>query len=76
MFDNGDAEEFLLFVHNFNMTLASSGTLEAGVKVQYLRNLVCGEALRQFDSFSGDVESTQTLNVEDIIKGLARYFSL
>ena len=58
------------------MTLTASGTLGVGAKIPYLRTLVCGEALRQFDSFSGDVESTQTLKVEDIIKGLARYFSL
>ena len=30
--------------------------------------------LRQFDSLSADVESTQTLNVDDIIKGLEQYF--
>ena len=55
-----------MFVRNFNMTLASSGTLEAGDKIQYLRTLVHREALRQFNSLSADVESTQTLNVYDI----------
>ena len=29
LFDNGDPEEFLLFVRNFNMTLAASGKLDA-----------------------------------------------
>ena len=57
------------------MTLAASGTLEAGAKIQYLYTLVCGEALRQFDSFSAGIESVNNLNVDDIIKGLARYFS-
>ena len=42
LFENGKPEEFLLFVCNFNMTLAASGTLEAGAKYQYLRNIVCG----------------------------------
>ena len=55
LFDNGDPEEFLLFVRNFNMTLAASGALEAGAKIQYLRTLVRREALHQFDSFSADV---------------------
>ena len=32
LFDNGEPEEFLLFVSNFNMTLAVSGMLEAGTK--------------------------------------------
>ena len=58
------------------MTLTASGTLEAGAKVQYLRTIVCGEALRQFDSLYADVESTQKLNVEDIIKGIEQYFPL
>ena len=44
LFDNGNLEEFLLFVCNFNMTLTTSGTLETGAKVQYRRMLVHGEA--------------------------------
>ena len=63
-----------MFVRNFNMTLAVSGTLEVGAKIQYLCTLVRGEALHQFDSLSADVESMQTLNVVEIIKGLAHYF--
>ena len=53
------------------MTLAASGMLDTGAKNQYLCTLVLGEALRQFDSLSAEIESTQTLNVEDIIRGLA-----
>ena len=34
LFENGDPEEFLLFVRNFNTTLAASGTLKAGAKYQ------------------------------------------
>ena len=34
LFDNGNTEEFLLFVCNFNTTLAASGTLETGAKYQ------------------------------------------
>ena len=74
LFDNGKPEEFLLFVRNFNMTLAAPGTLEAGAEIQYLCTPFRGELLCQFDYFSADVESTQTLNVEDVIKGLAHYF--
>ena len=74
LFDNGELEEFLLFVRNFNITLAASGNLEEVVKFQYICTLVRVEVLRQFELFSSDVESTQTLNIEDIIKGLAWYF--
>ena len=45
LFDNGDPEEFF-FVRNFNMTLAATGTLENGAKIQYLCTLVRGEVLR------------------------------
>ena len=71
--DNDDQEGFLLFMHNFNITLAASGTLEAGAKYQYICSLVRGEALSQFVSLSSDVEITKTLNVENIMKGLAQY---
>ena len=69
LFDNGKPEEFLLFVRNFNMTLAASGMLEAGAKYQYLRTLVRGEALRQFHSLSSGLEGTGTLNIDYIIRG-------
>ena len=64
-----------MFVRNFNMILALLGTLEADAKFQYLCTLFRGEALCQFDSLSSNVESTETLNVDYIIMGLAHYFS-
>ena len=76
LFDDSNPEEFLLFVRNFNMTLVEIGILETGANIQYLLTLVHGEALFQFDSLYADVESTETLNVEFIIKGLALYFPL
>ena len=56
------------------MTLAASGTPEAGAKYQYLCTLVHGEALHQLDLLSADVEFKGTLNVDYIIRGLAQYF--
>ena len=47
--------------------------LDTGVMIQYLHTLVHDEALCQFDSFSADVEITETLNVEYIIKCLTLY---
>ena len=52
LFDHGNPEEFLLFVRNFEMTLAATGMLEMKAKVHYLRMLVRGGALRQFDLLS------------------------
>ena len=71
LFDHGNPEKFLLFVTNFNMTLMTTGTLETGEKIHYLCMLVCGEALHHFDSLYADMEITETLNVEYIVKGLA-----
>ena len=58
LFDNGDLEELLLFVGNFNMTLATSVMLETGAKVKYRRTLFHGKVARQFDLLYDDVEST------------------
>ena len=76
LFYNVKLEEFLLFFHNFNVTPVASGTLEAGAKYQYLCTLVHGEALYQFDSLSADVEGTETLNVDYIIRGYSVTFPL
>ena len=74
LFEDGMPEKILLLVRNFNMTLAVSGKLEAGAKIQYLCNLFNGEALHQFEPLSSDAESTKTLNVDDSIKVSAQYF--
>ena len=76
LFEKFDSEEFLVFLRNFNMTLAASRTLEMGSRIEYLIALVHFESLHQFDSFSAEMESTETLNMEYIIKGLASYFYL
>ena len=62
-----------MLVRKLNMTLVASGMLEAGAKVQYLHTIVRRESLRHFDSLSADVESTEPLTVEYIIKGLELY---
>ena len=74
LFDHGEPEEFLLFIHNFKMTPAATGTLETDTKIQCLCRLFCGEALCQFESLYADVEIPEKINVEYIIKGLALYF--
>ena len=56
------------------MTLEASGTIETAAKIQYLRKLVSGEALRKFDKLSDGVESTNPLKVKAVILGLGTYF--
>ena len=67
LFNNGDLKVFLLFVHNFKMTIEASGTLETATKVQYLCTLVCGESLHQFNTLSSYMEIINPLTVEAII---------
>ena len=45
MFDNGEPEQFLLFIRNFNLTLQVSGIIVSGANIQYLCTLVRGEVL-------------------------------
>ena len=58
LFDHGEPGEFLLFIYNFNMTLAATGTLDTDADIQYLCTLVHGEELHKFDMLSSDVENT------------------
>ena len=75
LFDHGETEDFLLFVRNFQMTIAATGALGIEAKVQYRRTLVRGEATCQFDLVSADAKNTETLlDVYYLLKGLAWYF--
>ena len=62
LFVSGEAEEFLLFVCNLQMTLEASRTIADGVKIQYIHTLVRGEALQQLEILSFEVGSTTTEN--------------
>ena len=73
---HGEQEEFLLFIHNFNVNFPTIGAREMDGNIQYLFTIVCRHAMIQFDLFSTDIENTETLNVDCYIKGLALCFSL
>ena len=75
LFDHGKPEEFLLFVQNFQMSLAAMVTLETEARVQYLHTIACGEVLRQFELLSADVKNKETpLDVNYLLKVLVWYF--
>ena len=73
LFLNGDPEEFLLFLQNFQMTLKASGTLADGANIPYLCTVVRGEALRRLDTFYVEVGSTTTDNLNLISLVLGTY---
>ena len=58
LFDNGKAEEFLLFVQNFKMMIEDLGTIATNTKLQYICTILHGKALHQFDNFYAQMEST------------------
>ena len=59
-------KNIFLFGHNFKITLKGSRTFQDAAKIQYLRTLVRGEALRQFDMLSADFESSNPLILKAI----------
>ena len=73
LFNIGNPEEFLLLVHNFNMSLEVSVTLQAGTKVQLFCTIFCGEVLHQFDLLFDNIESSTPLTLEAIVLGFCAY---
>ena len=60
----------MLFVCNFNMTPEASRMLKFGTNIEYLRTLILGESLRQFDLLSAEVECATPVILASIISGL------
>ena len=57
------------------MYLQAQETLTASVKIQYLRTLLRGEALRQLNTLCAQVGSTSKTHLNRIILGLGMYFT-
>ena len=56
------------------MTLAVTGILDIDTMIQYIHTQVRCESLCKYESFPAKMDSTETLNMKYIIKGLALYF--
>ena len=63
-----------MFLRNLQMALEAPEILAASVKIQYLRALLCGKALRQLEKLSVEVGSTTISHLNRIILGLDTYF--
>ena len=48
-FDDCQPEEFLSLLRNFKITTDGTGTTTTSVRINYLRTMLCGQALREFD---------------------------
>ena len=74
LFDNGEFDEFLLFMQNSNMMLNESWMLTDNKKLQYIRTIIRGQALHQLDTLCGQVGSTTMSHLNHLVLGLGTYF--
>ena len=72
--ENGEPENFLLFVQNFNITINASVMLASNKKLQYLRNLIHGEELSQYYNLCAQFRSTTMAHLNPFILGIGTYF--
>ena len=75
LFDNGNLDEFLLFVHNFQTNLEALVTPAAVTKIQYLCTIVRGKALHQLNILYVEVGFMTLENLNLTIMGLRTYFT-
>ena len=73
LFDNGEPEEFLLFIQNYQITIDELVTLGTGANIQYLCILLHGEAIHQLETLSVEVESLTIEHLNRIILGFGTY---
>ena len=52
IFEHGQLEEFLQLMKNFKRAVDRTGTTVTAGKINYLRTLLRGEALRKFDELA------------------------
>ena len=73
LFENGEPEEFLLFIREFRKTLRANGVMPEIGRIQYLCTLLCGESLFEFETLSESVGSTTKRHLKQIIISLGTY---
>ena len=74
LIDNIQTEEFLLFQKNYKIILEALGAIMAGETIQYIRTLLRGEALHQFETLCDQVVNTNTTLLNQILFVLGAYF--
>ena len=73
-FDNGDPEEFLLFIWNFKLALRTLVTLTDSANIHNLCMILHGKVLVQFDNLCSQIGSTNTAHLNWVNLGLGPYF--
>ena len=72
---NDKLKEFFLFMYPFKNICNASGALIYNMKLKYIRNLLRGEELYQFDILGDQVGSNTLDNLNQVILALGTYFS-
>ena len=66
VFNYNQPEELLTFLKNFNKAIGGTGTTKVMGRINYLRNLLCGEALRKFDELMSQNTCTTNMHLKVI----------
>ena len=73
-FENGKPEELIQMMKDFNTATDRTGTTSDNGKIQFLRTMLRGEALREFDVITSQVGSTTNGYIK-LIKEVANLLS-
>ena len=67
LFENGYPKEFLLSQRHRQMTLKAPINMTSGSNIHYLRTLICGEALCEFESMCQIGNTTNTHQKQNML---------
>ena len=70
VFENGQPEELLGFLKNFRKAIDGTGTTAVARRINYLRTILCGEALWEFDGLTSQNNGTTNAYLKEIQQGL------
>ena len=71
--DDGQPEELPSLLRNFKIAINGNGTTKAPVRINYLRTMLHGKSLREFDERALSVNFTDN-HLKHITEGLLEYF--
>ena len=73
-FDDGQPEEFLSLLRNFNIVIDGTGNTTPSGRINYLRTMLSGQALREFDKLQSQYRGATNNRLKLIQEGLLEYF--
>ena len=71
-FDDDQPEEFLALLRNFKIAIGGTGTTTPTGRIGYLRTMLLGKSLREFDELSLQ-ENNNSNHIKHITEGLLGY---